>query len=194
MCLPFNCGGDRGDHGSPDHHSGIQHPPQAPQPPLPPPRHPLPSPQPYVIASPVKDAYDDHRTPRMAAGGEAKNRGAEAAPWHVPGVNKNGERGMGFDTTHAGGGVGAPAAGVHGSAAAAASYPNESADRMRAPPVAQMARRGGAEDNYPAAATVVAATPSPAANNFYGGHGRAYDGDYAYGDRDNRKTHGNSWW
>ncbi|CAL5047575.1 unnamed protein product [Urochloa decumbens] len=187
MCLPFNCGGDRGDHRSPDH-SGIQHPPQAPQPPLPPPRHP---PQPYVIASPMKDAYDDHRTPRMAAGGEAKNRGAEAAPWHVPGVNMNGERGMGLDTTHAGVGVGAPAAGVHGSAAAA-SYPNESADRMRAPPVVQMARRGGAEDNYPAAAA--ATTPLPTANNFYGGHGHGYDGDYASGDRDNRKTHGNSWW
>ncbi|CAL5038321.1 unnamed protein product [Urochloa decumbens] len=187
MCLPFNCGGDRGDHGSPDHSAGIPHPPQ-------PPRHPLPSPQPYVVtASPVKDAYDDHRTPRMAAGGEAKNRRAEAAPWHVPGVNKNGDGGMGFDTTHAG--VGAPAAGVHGSAAPA-SYPKESADRMRAPPVAQMARRGDAEDNYPAGAAVAAATtPLPAAtNNFYGGHGHGYDGDYAYGDRDNRKTQGNSWW
>ncbi|CAN6178259.1 unnamed protein product [Urochloa humidicola] len=183
MCLPFICGGDhRGDHGSP-----------GPRP-LPPPRPPHLSPPPalsppprFVPACPVNDSHD-HRTPRIAAGGgEARNGGADAVPWHVAGGNKNGKTMMGIDTRDAG--VPAPAAGFHGSVAA--SHPKESTDRMRAPPVPQMAPRGGAEDNYPAAA---AARPSPEANNFYGGHGHGYDGHYAYGDRDNRNAQGNSWW
>nr|TKW21218.1 hypothetical protein SEVIR_4G174800v2 [Setaria viridis] len=169
MCLPFICGGggDR-EHGSPIH-PGIQHPPP------PPPRSPSPPPR-YDTTSPFQETYD-HRSPGMAAGGEANS------PRYVAGVNKNAERITAFDNSRQ-----APrqredvsaSPRFHGSVAA--SHPKESGDKMWAPPVAQMGRRGG-EDDYPTAAGT---TPTPAANNFYG------DRDHAFGN--NRMPQGNSLW
>ncbi|KAF8779225.1 hypothetical protein HU200_002902 [Digitaria exilis] len=210
MCLPFTCGGgggDRGDHGSPPHH-GFHHPPPRPHPPPPlsPPARYVPSSEQVdaqadyktfvATTPPFEEAYGQHAPGTMAAGG---------------GKGMNGERMMAFDDSPyvRGRKIGAENVHVapvlaaqqaphhqrrdvysaaspplHGRPVTGAAHPDqEHTEKMRAPAVVQMARRGG-EVNYSGAATTTPTTP--VANNLYGHHG------HAYGDEGNRKP--NSWW
>ncbi|KAF8657490.1 hypothetical protein HU200_060052 [Digitaria exilis] len=208
MCLPFTCGGgggDRGDHGSPPHH-GFHHPPPRPHPPPP-----LSPPPRYVPSSEQVDTQADYKTfvATTPPFEEAYGQHAPAGTMAAGGKGMNGElKMMAFDDNPYVRGRKSSAENVHMAAQAphlqrrdvysvaspqvhgrpvtgAAHHPEEHTEKMRAPAVAQMARRGG-EDNYPGAAVTTPMTP--AVNNLYSDHG------HAYGNEGNRKPQGNSWW